>query len=51
MEFLKYIRIINYIIKLEKNKQLLFGSIYNLEVVKLEILKTYIKINLINSFI
>ena len=38
-------------IKLEKNKQLLFGPIYRLGQVELEMLKTYIKINLANSFI
>ena len=40
-----------YTIKLEKNKQLLFDLIYNLEPVNLEILKTYIEINLTNGFI
>ena len=38
-------------IKLEENKQLLFSPIYSLKPVELEILKTYIKINLANSFI
>ena len=38
-------------IKLEEDKQLLFSPIYSLEPVKLETLKTYIKINLANSFI
>ena len=41
----------DYIIKLEKNKKLLFELIYNLKLVKLKILKIYIKINLANNFI
>ena len=40
-----------HVIKLEESKQQSFGSIYNLEPVKLETLKTYIKTNLANSFI
>ena len=38
-------------IKLEKSKQLLFGLIYSLQLVELETLKIYIKINLVNNFI
>ena len=38
-------------IKLEEGKQPLFGLIYSLGPVELEILKTYININLANSFI
>ena len=38
-------------IKLEKDKQLPFGPIYNLDPVKLKMLKTYIKTNLANGFI
>lgn len=38
-------------IKLQKNKQPCYRQIYNLEPIKLQILKTYIKINLANSFI
>ena len=38
-------------IKLEKGKQPSFGLIYSLGPVELETLKTYIKINLANSFI
>ena len=38
-------------IKLEESKQPLFRPIYSLESVELEILKTYIKINLTKSFI
>ena len=40
-----------YAIKLEEGKQLSFGPIYSLEPIELEILKTYIKTNLANSFI
>ena len=38
-------------IKLKEGKQLPFGPIYSLELVELEILKTYIKTNLANGFI
>ena len=38
-------------IKLEKGKQLSFGSIYSLKPIELETLKTYIKTNLANIFI
>ena len=38
-------------IKLKKGKQLLFRPIYSLRPVELEILKTYIEINLANNFI
>ena len=40
-----------YTIKLEEGKQPLFGPIYCLKLVKLETLRTYIKINLANGFI
>ena len=40
-----------YIIKLEEGKQPFFGLIYSLGLVELETLKTYIEINLANSFI
>ena len=50
-KLLEYIRINNYTIKLEKNKQLLFSSIYSLQPIKLETLKIYIKTNLANGFI
>ena len=40
-----------HVIKLEKSKQPLFGSIYSLGQVELETLKTYIKTNIANSFI
>ena len=51
IEFSKYISINNYIIKLKKYKQLSYNPIYNLKLVKLEILIIYVKINLVNSFI
>ena len=38
-------------IKLEEGKQPPFGSIYSLDLVKLEMLKTYIETNLANGFI
>ena len=37
--------------KLEKDKQPLFGSIYSLRLVELKSLKTYIKTNLANGVI
>ena len=40
-----------YAIKLEEGKQPPFGPIYNLGRIELEMLKTYIKANLANSFI
>ena len=40
-----------YAIKLEEDKKLPYGPIYSLGPVELEILKTYIKTNLANSFI
>ena len=51
VKFLKYIKINNYIIKIEKDKQLFFRFIYSLKPIKLKILKIYIKINLVNGFI
>ena len=50
-ELPKNIRINEYIIKLKKGKQSLFGSIYSLRQIKLEILKNYIEISLVISFI
>lgn len=41
----------NYITQLKKDKQPSFKSIYSLGLIKLEMLKTYKKINLINNFI
>ena len=40
-----------YAIKLEKRKQPVFGPIYSLSPIELEILKTYIETNLANGFI
>ena len=51
VEFPKYTGINNHIIELKKGKQPLFGPIYSLEYVTLEILKTYIETNLANDFI
>ena len=50
-KLLVHTRINDHAIKLEKSKQPLFGSIYSLRPVELEILKTYIKTNLANGFI
>ncbi len=41
----------NYIIKFVDNQQPLYSPIYSLGPMELEILKTYIKNNLVNSFI
>ena len=41
----------NYVIKLKNNRKLFFALIYSIKLVNLEILKTYFKINLPNSFI
>ena len=50
-ELLNNTTINKHAIKLEKGKQLLFGLIHSLRLVELETLKTYIEINLANSFI
>lgn len=47
----KYTRINDHLIYWEEDKQPLYGLIYSLELVKLEMLKIYIKDNLKNSFI
>ena len=47
----KHSKIIDYAIELKKDKQLFFKLIYSLKLVKLKILKTYIKTNLANNFI
>lgn len=47
----KYIDINNHAIELIDNQQLLYSPIYNLSLVKLKILKTYIKNNLAHGFI
>ena len=51
MELPKNLEINEYIIELKKSKQLSFGLIYNLGLIELKILKTYIKTKLINYFI
>lgn len=51
MELPEYIRINDYIIELINSKQPLYRPIYSLNLVKFETLKTYIKINLVISFI
>ena len=51
VELPENIRINEHAIKLKKDKQPSFGLIYNLELVELEILKTYIETNLANNFI
>lgn len=50
-KLLVYIKINNYLINLEKGKQLLYGLIHSFEQVKLIIFKSYIKVNLKNKFI
>ena len=50
VELSKYTGINYYIFKLE-DKQSLFGLIYSLGLIKLKTLKTYIEINVANSFI
>lgn len=50
-ELLKRFNINEYAINLKHNKQQLYELIYSLALVKLEILKTYIKINLVNNLI
>ena len=51
VEFLENTGINEHASKLEEDKQPSFRSIYSLETVELETLKTYIKTNLANSFI
>ena len=41
----------DFAIKLKKDKQLFYSLIYILKLIKIEILKAYIKINLANDFI
>lgn len=47
----KYIEINNYAIELVHGQQSLYEPIYSLELVELDILKAYIKIDLANNFI
>ncbi len=51
VELSEHTRINDHIIKLVNDRQPLYGSIYSLGLVELEILKAYIKNNLANSFI
>ena len=51
MEFPENTGMNKHAIKVEEDKQPLFGPIYSLGPVELKTLKIYIKINLINSFI
>ena len=51
VELLENTEMNEYAIKLKKGKYVPFGPIYRLKPAKLEILKTYIKIYLANSFI
>lgn len=48
---LKYIRANEYVIKLEKSKKPPYGSIFSLKPIEFKIFKSYMKINLANSFI
>ena len=50
-KLLEHIGMNDHAIELGEGKQPLFGSIYSLDPIKLETLKTYIKTNLANSFI
>ena len=50
-ELLEHTKINDNVIELEEGKQPLFGLIYNLKPVELEMLKTNIKNNLANDFI
>ena len=51
LELLKYTKINDHAIKLVDDQQLFYELIYSLGSEKLEILKTYIETNLVNSFI
>ena len=51
MQLSKYLSMKKYTIKLEKDKQSSYISIYSLGIIELKIFKTYIKINPANSFI
>ena len=47
----EHIGLNNHVIKLEEDKQPVFGLIYSLRLVKLKTLRTYIKTNLASGFI
>lgn len=51
LKLLKLIKLNYHVIKLKKNKQLLYSVIYSLKLIKLKSFKIYIKINLANGFI
>ena len=51
IELLEYIRIENYLINSLDNKKLSYNLTYSLKLKELKILKTFIKANLVNSFI
>lgn len=48
---LELIKLNQYTIQPQNNKQSFYRPIHSLRLIKLEILKTYIKTNLVNSFI
>lgn len=48
IKLLKYLGINKHIINLEKSKQILYKSIYSLELIELETIKINIKINIDN---
>lgn len=51
IELLDWTKIKEYAINLKRNKQLDYRPIYSLKPIELETLKSYIKINLVNTFI
>ena len=51
IKFLKYTSINNYTIELDKDKKLSYSLIYSLGLIELKMLKVYIRINLVISFI
>lgn len=51
IELLEHTKINDYIINLKKGKLPLYESIYSLKLEELDTLKTYLKLNLKNSFI
>lgn len=50
-QLLKYTKINNYVIKQINIKQLFYNVIYCLEILNLNMFKTYIKTKLVNSFL
>lgn len=51
VKLLKYTAIYNHVIKPKDSQQLFYEPIYTLGLIELEILKVYIKINLVKGFI